>query len=316
MSDETYIEGGREYYSSNDNPVWPSRHREHPSAEAGDQSQKNPLIEDSYVQLLLSRIDELEKKTRPSAGAAGADRKDFAAFQALKWAGALVEHVAGWAIDHQLGLAFERRRFVPLQPSSTKEHPQYLATLKAVNNHQHEKTGACLRFEDDRSPETARRILINLLHSNAGAMPRWLAQQAIESLEALEYGEVRPIFKPLNESRKRDLTLLRLQLKSLAMVAFRRKLGMLKGKAVEEVADALGQSPNTVLSWNTRLKEEFGPLEIDRTIAIAENHASWVVDARKRRLRGEDTRDVEVHEASYNEAALSELATQYKKALR
>jgi hypothetical protein len=147
-------------------------------------------------------------------------------------------------------------------------------------------------------------------------MPSWLQYKIIEGLEALEYGEVQPIFAPLSTGRKRDLTLLRLQLRALAMVAYRRKLGSTRDQALDDVANALGQSPHTLISWRDRLKNAFGSLEVDRTINFAENHASWVADARKKRLRGEDADDTTVHEEQYNDVALTELGKTYQAALR
>jgi hypothetical protein len=118
-----------------------------------------------------------------------------------------------------------------------------------------------------------------------------------------------------NTGRKRNLTLLRLQLQALALVAYRRELGLPKGGAVDQVAEAFGTSPNTLLSWETRLRKEFGGLEVDRTINFAKNHASWVVAARRRAWRGEDAGDIEVHEARYDDAALTDLGRKYKDAL-
>lgn len=313
--DETYFERGREYYKATDNPVWPRRHREHPSAKPGDQQHLGPLIENSYVQLLLERLDGLEKKTRPSSGADSAERKDIAAFEALKFAGDLVRHVAGWAIDHQIGLAGEGLKFVPLQPSGTENHPQYLSERSVVDNHTHEKAGAVLSMSDEGDPFFARKCLVNLLRANPGAMPSGLRYKTIESLEALDYGEVQPMLAPVNTGRKRDLTLLRLQLQALALVAYRRKLGLTKEKAVEQVADVLHSSPHTLLSWESRLRNEFGRLEVDRTINIAENHASWVAAARKRARQGGESEDTDFHEAGYDDAALTELGKKYKAAL-
>jgi hypothetical protein len=314
MVGETYFENGREYYTATDNPVWPRRHRERQSAMPGDKQHLGPLIETSNVRLILERLDALEQKTRPSSGVMSAERKDLAAFEALKFAGNLVRYVAGWAIDHQIGLAAEGLKFIPRQPSGTKNHPQYLSELSLVDSHAHEKAGAALSLSDD-GPFVARKCLVNLLRANPGAMPSWLQHKIIESLEALDYGEVQPMLAPISTGRKRDLTLLRLQLQALALVAYRRKLGLTKEKAVEQVADVLGASPHTLLSWESRLRNEFGRLEVDRTINFAENHASWVDDARKRERRGEEAEDTEVHEASYNDAALTELGKKYKAAL-
>jgi hypothetical protein len=89
----------------------------------------------------------------------------------------------------------------------------------------------------------------------------------------------------------------------------------LKKDAVADVAGVLGVGENTLLSWESRLRNEFGHLEVDRTIAFAANHASWVVDARKRRLQGEGLHDTELHEANYDDEALIELGKKYKAAL-
>ena len=314
-NEETYLFNGREYYKATDNPVWPGRHREHPSAKPGDLEHLGPLAENSYVRLLLERLDSLEKKTRPSSGSHSAERKDLAAFKALHVAGELVEHVAGWAIDHQIGLAAEGLKFVPLQPSGTKNHPQYLSERSLVDDHIHEKTGGVHSVRDEGGPFFARKCLVNLLRANPGAMPSWLRHKTIEALEALDYGEVQPMLAPINTGRKRDLTLLRFMLQALALVAYRRKLGLTKEKALEQVGDALAVSPHTLLSWESRLRNEFGRLEVDRTINLAQNHASWVAAARKKARRGEEIEDTEVHEAGYDDAALMDLGKRYKAAL-
>jgi hypothetical protein len=162
--EETYFENGREYYSATDGPVWPQRYRELPSiapTEAEAARQKGPLIDTDYVHMLIDRLDELEKQTRSSLGSGSEERKDLAAFQALRAAGDLVQHVAGWAIDHQMGLAAAELKFVPLQPSGTKDHPQYLSERSMVDSHVHEKLGGSMGA--DNSPLVARKGMINLL---------------------------------------------------------------------------------------------------------------------------------------------------------
>jgi hypothetical protein len=314
--DETYYENGCEYYSATNRPVWPQRFRELPSiapTEAEAARQKGPLIDTDYVRMLIDRLDELERQTRPSLGSASEERKDLAAFQALRFACDLVRHVAGWAIDHQMGLAAAGLTFVPLQPSGTKEHPQYLSERSVVDSHVHEKSGGSMSGACD--PLAARRSMINFLRANPGAVPGWLQRQTIEAFEALDYGEVQLMVTPVNTGRKRDLTMLRLQLRAVALVAYRRKLGLTKVKALEQVSDALAISRHTLSSWESRLRDEFGRLEVDRTISFAENHASWVAAARKRIRRGEGPEDVESHEALYDDEALMDLAKNFKAAL-
>lgn len=318
-TDDTYFENGREYYKATDNPVWPGRNREHPSAKPGCREHHGPLIETALVKVLLARLDDLEIGSRPSGGEVTAAGKDNEAFSALSIAGQLVRCVAGWAINHQIGLGSENLKYVPLQPSGTRSHPQYLQERSIVDSHVHEKAGATFHPMDDGSAEAARKCLVNLLRANPGAMPTWLQVRTIQGLEALDYGEVQPMFAPLATGRKRDLTVLRLQLEALGMVAFRQTLGSLKKDAVAEVAGVLNVGANTLLSWETRLRSEFGRLEVDRTISFAQNHASWIKEARKRRLRGEefdfDAGDIEMHEADYNDEALMKLGAQYKAAL-
>jgi hypothetical protein len=311
MSDEhVFSDRGQEFFTADGNLIWPARHRE-----LRDFAGKGvSLAEDSYVRQLLGELDTLEQKTRPSIGSESAKGKDLAAFRTLKIARQLVEHVAGWAIDHQIGLASEGLKFVPLQPSAMKNHPQYLEKRASVDSHDHEKTGGVLTSSEGIEPFFARKCLVNVLRANPGAMPGWLRDKTIEGLEALDYGEVQPIFAPINEGRKRDLTELRLQLQALAMVAYRRKLGLTKEKALEQVAYALSKSPNTILSWETRLRNEFGRLEVDRTLTFAENHASYVAAARKNALRGEPVEDTETHETMYDDAALRELNDRFKAA--
>ena len=310
---ETYFDRGREFYTITNNPVWPGRHRELPDQTPGHPI-KGELAEDGYVRLLLNRLDNLERKTRPSTGEESAKGKDLAAFSALEIAGELTEHVAGWAIDHEVGLAVEGLKFVPLQPSGTKSNPQYLSDRATVDSHAHEKIGSLAPL-GEAGAFFARKCLTNLLRCNPGAMPEWLRSMTIEGLEALDYGEVQPMFLPLNEGRKRELTALKLQLRVIAMVAYRRKLGLRRQKALEEVGGALSVAPNTILSWVQRLRNEFGRLEVDRIIAFAENHASWVAAAREHALRGEPAENIEVHEAFYGDAALIDLKSKLKAAM-
>ena len=108
-----------------------------------------------YITSLLNRLAELERRSDPSGGTNSAKGKDLAAFDALETAGELVRTVAGWAIDHQAGLAVEELSFVPLRPSQTKQHPQYRAQRDAVDDHKHERNSVNLVRAVD--PRVVRR---------------------------------------------------------------------------------------------------------------------------------------------------------------
>src|SRR5271169_4788107 len=131
------------------NPVWRKRNAE-----------RRPSEHRKHVTRLIKTLEELEEKTRPSVGAKTERGKDLAAFRALQTAGKLVNALAGWALDHQAGLALKSLKFVPLQPSGTRTHPNYLRARASVDDHQHERNGGRLTAIE---PLVARRLLINLL---------------------------------------------------------------------------------------------------------------------------------------------------------
>jgi hypothetical protein len=282
--DKTYFKKGREYYETSGLPVWPHRYHELP--DSGDTA-TGRLIDSSHLVLLINRLDDLERETRPSSGSMTAEAKDLAAFRALRLAGDLTNFVAGWAIDHQVGLASEGLRFVPLQPSETKDRPQYQSERSRADSHKHEKNGGRVNGANI-NPQFARRALVNLLHSNPGAFPGWLTQLVTTSIDRLQYGEVPAIFAPTRDGDKRGSEELQFMMLAISMVAYRRKIGKLKKDALLEVGQAYGVDPETVKSWERRLRAKFGSLEVERTLAFARDSASHVKAALKKIREGED----------------------------
>jgi hypothetical protein len=274
------------------------------------------LGEDPYVRLLLETLDSLERKTRPSGGSTSADGKDLAAFEALECAGQLVAYVAGWAIDHQVGLASEDLQFVPLQPSGTREHPEYLRQKANVNSHRHERAGGA-ETGANIDPLVLRRSLTNLVRTNCGGWPKWLAQTTAGALEALEFGKVHDVFQRVRDGKKGGLTARKLQLQAISMVAFRRSAyGKTREDALAEVAEGLDTEEDTISSWEKRLKKEM-PLEVARTVSFARNHGSYVYDFNeKKRLGlptdGEDS--AKRHGAPYDTEALMQLRRKLQSA--
>ncbi|MGC2712781.1 MAG: hypothetical protein WA366_05335 [Pseudolabrys sp.] len=120
-------------FHKNGRPVWRKRNAEH-----------RPIQHKKYVALLIKRLEELEESTRPSAGAKTERDKDRAAFVALQTAGQLVDALAGWALDHQIGLALANLEFMPLGSSSLRTHPEYVAARVQVDSHRHEREGGAV----------------------------------------------------------------------------------------------------------------------------------------------------------------------------
>jgi hypothetical protein len=292
-------------------PVWPHRRV---SPTSTDDERNRPQIEDPYVSGLLKRLDELEKMTRPLNGLSDAKGKDLAASEALECAGELTARLAGWAMAHQFGLAAKGLRPVENQSPASENYQLFLQQQALVDSHEHEKAGAWPPKCIDQ--DFTRKCLANLLRSNSGGWPDWLRQQILEAIEALEYGEVRPIFSPVIASRKRDYTVLNLQLRAMAMIAFRcRAYAMKKEDSLNEVGAALGVSPHTLKSWKGRLQKEFGRLRFGDVISDAEFHASCVKSNLEERRLTQKVYDVSHHDAFYDARALTELGKQYKAAL-
>jgi hypothetical protein len=262
----------------------------------------------SYVLSLIDKLSELERKTNPEGGARTAERKDFAAFHALQTAGKLVNALAGWALDHQAGLALKKLKFLPRQPSGTRTHPDYLRARASVDDHQHERNGGRLTVIE---PLVARRLLINLLCANPGGFHGGLRRMAVTALEALEYDEIQPFLKPDPNNRKVNLTVLGLQLRAIELVEYRVSRGTKKYIALKEVAGALSVSVDTIRSWKSRLQKEFGQLEVARRMSFVVNSKNKD-DAQQRSFRGDETAEREYWEEQYGQKALRELAEQYK----
>lgn len=257
---------------------------------------------------LLDQLSQLERDTRPSLGFKSAKAKDLKAFEALEVAGQLVAAVAGWAINHEIGLAVEGLQFVPLQPPQTKSDPQYLTLKAAVNEHRHEAAGAATHGKR-LDPFFLRTCLINLLRPNVGGYPNWLLVTTIDALDALEYGDTHPIFRRSGRKRRLGTKQRRLILKAIGAIHFRRKAyGMSDEQARFNVSESIGRSLDTIKSWERSLRKE-ASLRVRRAIGFAENHGSWVADAISKKHLGEkvDEKRIEAHGASYDDRALAKL---------
>jgi hypothetical protein len=255
---------------------------------------------DDYVAHLLDRLKKLYKQSHPRCGAESAKGKDHAAFDALHVAGDLVKAVAGWALDHQVGLALNGHEFVPMQPSGTKRHTDYLKARRAVDDHVHEKTGGGLHH-CDFDPVVERQMMVNLLRGNSGGFNESLTGRAIGRLHAEIFRKTRA---------KRGPAAKRLQLKALAFVEYRYKAGLgKKGRIQEDVANQFCVSVIALRKWEKRLRDALGDWEVERELSFARNLASQVVH---RRLAGAPVGSGE----RYGDDALVRAARAYQRALR
>lgn len=270
--------------------------------------------EERYVSILMNRLIELREQSDPSGGDASAIGKDLRALQALGYAGRLVKALAGWAIDHQVGLANENLSFVSLGPSQTRELPEYQEARRLFDNHSHELTGRQIAENlDPIDAGTARQIAINLLHSNAGAMPLQVAHRLSDALRALDMNDVQPILRTKSLGRKVTFEEQQLQMQAICFWKFRHATGLFNAASAQNaVAEAYGVSPEAIRTWEKRLRIGLGQLKVSREIGFSKNAASYVA-AEKVRSRAISL--LENHE-HYGDAKLKETAERYKACRR
>ncbi len=246
--------------NSDDRPVFPHR--------SGSDLRNCELVGD-----IISSLAELEVQTRPDGGDKTAEQKDFLAIEALRLAGGLVEILAGWAIDHQVGMALLGLQFVPHHPENYVDHPDFVAAVELVDSHEHERDGAWARREGKMTPEISRLALVNLLRGNPGGFPDDLKRAAQSGFEALNYSEVLPLMAPSNSDRKVKLGELLLQLEAIALLEYRVARNDKKFLALKEVAAAFGVSSDTLRSWEYRVRAELGEFRVSREVGYARGAA-------------------------------------------
>ena len=229
-------------------------------AEVSDNRRQEPPAR--RISELIAELAALEIATRPQDGVRTAEGKDRNAVKALTLANQLVRAVAGWAVDHQMGLALLGLASGPDVPPEMCRHPLNEAVLKMVDQHRHEINGS-QDLELPIPPMVARQSLLNFLETNPGAFPWEIASLATDALKALDYNEIRPVFQPRKGRRKIGPQELFGQLSALWWVAHYVGRGFKKFEALDRVADAFGISTATLRSWEQRVPKEMGALKVD-----------------------------------------------------
>ena len=117
---------------------------------------------------------------------------------------------------------------------------------------------------DDRLPQgpsvltncAYRHFIFELLMSTSGSSSYW-RMELQHALKALNYGEVRSLVSPESKKRQgRPYSLILAQKRAVAQVYFRIGKGLKKYVALDEVATGIGQSPETLRSWEKKLNRD------------------------------------------------------------
>ena len=193
---------------------------------------------------MIDNLMFLELETHPYAGSAS--DKDHKSRLALLHAEELVERLAGWAIDHQVGLVLEGLPKGAATPFDGKITP----AQEMADDHRHESRGSDYDFTDSR---LNRRIMAALLFANPGAFPIELAIEADKALLALDVGEVHALVRPRQVSGQEGRTLTKWILRGWALLHFEFLRGMKVDRttALRSVAKAYGVATTTIISWGS-----------------------------------------------------------------
>jgi hypothetical protein len=168
--------------------------------------------------------------------------------------------LAGWALDHQAGLALKGVKHVALAGTKLSEGSDHSSRPATDDDHRHEWYGRIWggRLGESIGPIVARRWLLRLVRANSGIFELELMLHTVTALEACDYGEITPMLMATKKGRKVNWTMLRLQQRAISFVEGLVGHGMKKESALEQVANAYLVGANSVRSWERRLDVEFG----------------------------------------------------------
>jgi len=212
---------------------------------------------------IMAQLKEMELNSRPSAGTASETGKDEAAFRAILFAASLMRERAGWAIDHQKGLAIAGlEAAVPIPKEPTLE---FEARRERNDQHIHEKRG---HLAQDMSPIQTRQLVLNLLRPMSQQF-NFLVELVI-ALEALQFGETLPILEAAG-TKKSGLLENRAKLIALCHMAYQKKKGISKDRTAEDVAKAFAVNKESIVkNWARQIRDVLGKEFVSQEIATAE----------------------------------------------
>ena len=250
---------------------WPRRFHE---------NRDDGLLRDlNYTHSIMDRLEKLERETRPSGGDETSKDKDLKSQEAIFWAGRLIRVFAGWAIDHQQGLAIAGLESAGAPTSKMIDKPQFVEEKAKRDSHDNE----CAAIEIDHS--------FNRL--NAGQQRKFSSQVAeflkvvfpsslAEGLRALEFGEVLPIVRKAKvEGEKRNYTERMMQLEALKFIEYERGKGSPVGEARKTVSYHFGVDTEAIRKWDGPLRSSLGDGYVSRELTRALEDGEMVKELKR-----------------------------------
>jgi hypothetical protein len=232
-------------------------------ARVGTAPDGSDVIDRQFVNWLVDCVSHLEKQSRPSGEKGTAKDKDGMVQEALARCGWLVQHLAGWAIDHQRGLAIRGLENVYPYEMNMPAHEKAKAV---VDDHEHEAIGAVNRAT--ALPVGAdRKYLINILEPLRFGLD--LPTMTTFGLRALDFGEVVPLFQKAHSNTKRRYREQILKLRAIQYVEYEHSKGVKLTSAQEVAASCFNVEAGTIRSWSYRLPKTLGAIFFEREMSFA-----------------------------------------------
>lgn len=248
----------------------------------------------SLIAGLLHKLSDLRKFRAGEAGIT-AEGKDKAACEALAAAALLVNLAAGWALNHQRGLAVSG-----LRPAVGQEE-----SSSSLDSHEHEKSAAY-----ELSPLEGRRYLLNLLLTMGGGLG--VPKDVIEAVEALDFGQLLPPLDPGPNKDRLGLTTRRARLAAIVYVEYEHaKTRVHKERIWEDVAKAFATNRESMKDWRTELRKALGQDHVNellrRALIAGKEYCSCDSDSEF------DYVVREMHEETYGTRALQQAAEIHRR---
>ena len=277
-----------------------------------------PLIDGSTREQAIKIVDKLlrlEQETHPrnsmvngqvTGAIAEKDENSRLAFMAVS---DLVEMLAGWAIDHQIGLVLNGT----LGGAAAPHDGGYSEAQRKANNHVHEAIATGYDFADTK---TNRHILTALLNHGHGPFPISIVIEAINALTALDMGETQPFVAPSRGvgQESQSYSKWRLRYWAVLHVEYFRGMGLSRPNALGMVADAYGNEPETIEWWVTEAPKKLKDIPIQVMKGCARQagktaHRLKVKDI----LSDQDSHLLENHSSTWGNIALARHGTEFQQ---
>ncbi|PHJ94370.1 hypothetical protein [Nostoc linckia] len=270
------------------------------------------FLSNEEIKEILRKLEIYYRITDPKYGEPTEKDKDLHAFLAITLGSRLFETVAGWAIDHQVGLAAVGRG------PSFRGHPSVRVShaiddeARKSNAHIHEITG---REPKQLSATQKRQALINIIQGAQGFIPEHIYTSLTENLEALKLGYKSSIFEYRPASNKLKFRQRQLILKGIAFASYRQARDSLRSMPGIDIVEAFGlEGQKTFSGWLRKSTNIFGEFRVNSAIAWAKDAGLESRKHLKLKRQGKQglAEEYARNEAIYGDPAIGDAAAEFR----